>query len=432
MRYSTEKSVRYGSITLAILCLYTSNAFAALEVITSSEKKALNEIENQYDIDRLLISVNNKFSQHNKKVYDIEEIKELIQSEKVKYDELIIDLPKKILAKAELSSVYKEIENTVGLIDELEVKAKDNKKNLAKENAEILAEYEAINKKRAAKSQQLFKLKTDITNRLISDLSRSSSSYPVNIDGNVECSKYKSIADCLKESKGYIVSNTRNESPFLNDKSVLLSYDVVDASMNMRGELRYRVAMKFKPSYNNKIDDLLNEELGLKSAMITLVSNVPADWYVNGTKVGTGKELFHEIPLGKHGILASYKNKDKSSIENIEGNGLFNYTFSQYPASTTTKTASKPAKTPEKAKLVSKPQQAPSSERLGPEMPEAQPKRHIKAKYTLLSDQSGIPLKKLESNEPKADEGDGYEYFMGITPATPKQNFEFSNEPTEK
>ena len=76
-----EISVRYGSISLALLCLYASNSFAALEVITSSEKQTLNKIEDQYDIDTLLITVNDKFSQLNKKAYDIENIKKTIVAE---------------------------------------------------------------------------------------------------------------------------------------------------------------------------------------------------------------------------------------------------------------------------------------------------------------------------------------------------------------
>ncbi|WP_137226319.1 hypothetical protein [Shewanella sp. MEBiC00475] len=411
--------MRYGSFSLALLCLYASNSFAALEVITTSEKQTLNQIENQYDIDTLLITVNDKFSQLNKKAYDAEGLKKTIASEQQRYDELISELPKIIRAKTALAETYKQIEASIYTVDELTLKAEQDSKRLEAEKVEIIAEYEAINKKRSDKSQQLFKLKTDITNRLISDLSKSSSTLPVNINGSTECSKYQSIADCLKESKSSILSSTRNESPFLNDKSVLLSYEVIDANMNMKGDLHYKVAMKFKPSYNNKIDSILNEELGLKSAMVTLVSNVAADWYINGTKIGTGKKLFHEMPLGKHGILASYQNQDKSSVENIEGNGVFNYKFTNV---TTANSSS------DKAKVVSA--EAPNGV-LKPVANQAQPTpKKTKAKYTLFSDQTSIKLNDEEAK--KQSSGEGYEYFMGVTPANKKQNIEFTNEPVEK
>ena len=408
-----EKSVRYGSFSLALLCLFASNSFAALEVINSEEERKLAQIEEQYDIDALLISVNNKFTQHNKKAFDIEELVDKIENEKQSYETLISELPQKILAKDNMPLVYRQIEATVNNIDELETHSIEGAAALEKENAEILAEYEAINKQRTEQSQKLFKLKTDITNRIIGDLSKSSSTFPVAINGSTECSKYQSIADCLKESKSFILTNTRNESPFLNDKSVLLSYEVVDANMNMHGNLNYKVSMKFKPSYNNKIDQLLNEKLGLTSAMITLVSDVPADWYINGTKIGTGKKLFHEIPLGKHGILASYQSKDKSSVENIEGNGVFNYNFGNSVAAQ-----------PEKQTNEVMPP-------LVAEAPKGEIKPKQKAKYTLFSDQTSIKLN-TEKNTQKKVTDQGYEYFMGVTPSNKKQNFEFTNEPVEK
>ncbi|MGX9462906.1 hypothetical protein ACWXWU_16960 [Shewanella sp. A14] len=411
--------MRYVSISLALLYLYASNSFAALEVITTSEKQTLKQIENQYDIDTLLITVNDKFSQLNKKAYDVEGLKKSIITEKQHYDELIADLPNVIRAKTALTETYRKIEASIYSVDELTQKVEQDSKRLEAEKIEILAEYETINKKRTDKSQQLFKLKTDITDRLITDLSKSSSTLPVNINGSTECSKYQSIADCLKESKSSILSSTRNESPFLNDKSVLLSYEVIDANMNMKGDLRYKVAMQFKPSYNNKIDSMLNEELGLKSAMVTLISNVPADWYVNGTKIGTGKKLFHEMPLGKHGILASYQNQDKSSVENIEGNGVFNYKFANVGS---------PDKTSNKSKVVSV--EVPKGI-LKPTAKQTQPTpQKPKAKYTLFSDQTSVKLS--DENAEKKSSDKGYEYFMGVAPATKKQNIEFTNEPIEK
>ena len=281
-------------------------------------------------------------------------------------------------------------------------------------DAEIAAGNDAINNKRTEQNKQLFKLKTDIINRLIGDLSKSSSTLPVNINGLTKCSKYQSITECLKESKSFILTNIFNESPFLNNKSVLLSYKVIDADMDMNGYLNYKVAMKFKPSYNYKIDQLLNERLGLSSAMITLGSNVPADWFINGVKIGTGKELFHEIPLGKHGILASYQSKDKSSVENIEGNGVFTYAFHSSVATLT--------KSESSVEIV---------DPVAAESSKGDIQQKSKAQYTLMTDQTSIKATN-DAAEKKSLSDRGYEYFMGITPSTKKQNIEFTNEPVEK
>ena len=53
-----------------------------------------------------------------------------------------------------------------------------------------------------------------------------------------------------------------------------------------------------------------------------------------------------------------------------------------------------------------------------------------KAKYTLFSDQTSIKLS--DDNAKKTSSDKGYEYFMGVSPATKKQNIEFTNEPIEK
>ncbi|WP_310734256.1 hypothetical protein [Shewanella sp. SR44-3] len=334
--------------------------------------------------------------------------------EQQRYEELIAELPRIIRAKTGLSQTYKQIESAIHTVDKLTQKIKDDSASLKAEKIAILAEYEAVNKKRADKSQQLFKLKTEITNRLLADLSKPDSSLPVTINGSTECSKYQSIADCLKESKSGILSSTRNESPFLNEKSVLLSYEVLDANMNMKGELTYKATMQFKPSYNNKTDIRLNEELGLKSAMITLISNVPADWYINGVKIGTGSKLSHEIPLGKHGILASYKNQDKSSVEKIEASGTFNYKFNQSSFTTPPNSIAKEAAETNSKGVSKQTMQQPTTKKSD-------------TTYTFFPDTSSD---KLDDKDPSADKIN--EFFMGITPVAKKQTIEITNEPIEK
>ncbi|MCL1140149.1 hypothetical protein [Shewanella pneumatophori] len=412
--------MRYGSIAIALLCLFSTNSFANLKVITPSEEATLKEIEQQYNIDSQLITVNDKFSQLNKRYYDLQELKDSITANQVAYDDLIAQLPNKILAKTNMAQFYSQIEANINSTANLTQKTKIDAAAIERQRVIVQQEYEIVEEQRLDRSQQLFKLKTDIINRLLADLSKSSSKLKVDLDGSTQCSKFQSISDCLKKSKSEILSSTRSESPFLNDKSVLLSYEVTDASMNMTGDLRYKVAMNFKPSYNSKIDTVINEKLGLRSAMITLVSNVAADWYINGVKVGTGTKIFHEVPLGKHGILASYQNSDKSSIEKIEGNGVFSYKFEHVKANKQLVSKNNsvellppalPVKTQAKTKTT-----ANSSETKKP-----------KAKFTLLADNTTIPTPS-KATKNKADKEQAYEYFIGIPATTNQQNAEFSTE----
>ncbi|WP_076543027.1 hypothetical protein [Shewanella sp. UCD-KL21] len=383
--------MRYSRITFMFLCFYASSSFG-LEIITSSETKALEEIEQKYNIDNLLISANDKLSTHKKKESDYHALSVEIKSKKTEYDHVISKLPAKILSRSNINAYYQDIEKLVLKIDQLETKYDIDGKSLRREYKTIMAEYDAINTKRTDKDEQLAALKSDITKRVIADVSKPDTVQSVDLDGSTLCSKFQSINDCLKDSENYIVTNTIKTDPFLNDRSVLLSYDVIDASMNMSGNLNYRIKMAFKPSYNSKIDSLINEKLGLKSAMITLVSNVAADWFIDGVKIGTGKELFHEVPLGQHGILASYQSQDKSSVEFIQGNGVFNYNFNN--VSRQNDLVSLPSKDNKKQVIKMKPKQADATNQVN-----NTPKKHLADK--------------------------GYEYFMGIEPANSEQEKNF-------
>ncbi|MFS1421820.1 hypothetical protein [Shewanella sp. 10N.286.48.B5] len=383
--------MRYSRITFMFLCFYASSSFG-LDIITSSETKALEEIEQKYNIDSLLISANDKLSTHKKKESDYHALSVEIKSKKTEYDHVISKLPAKILSRSNINAYYQDIEKLVLKIDQLETKYDIDGKSLRREYKTIMAEYDAINTKRTDKDEQLAALKSDITKRLIADVSKPDTVQTIDLDGSTLCSKFQSINDCLKDSENYIVTNTIKTDPFLNDRSVLLSYDVIDASMNMSGNLNYKIKMAFKPSYNSKIDSLINEKLGLKSAMITLVSNVAADWFIDGVKIGTGRELFHEVPLGQHGILASYQSQDKSSVEFIQGNGVFSYNFNNM--SRQNDLVSLPNKDSKKQVIKMKPKQVNTN------------------------NQANATSKKSLTDK-------GYEYFMGIEPANSEHEKNF-------
>ncbi len=397
-----EESVRYSQITFILLCFYASSSFG-LEIISSSETQKLQEIEQKYNIDSLLISANDKLSTHKKKESDYHALIVEIKSKQTEYEHLVSKLPTRILSRANLDSFYKELETLVLKVDQLETKYDIDGKSLKREYKSIMAEYDIINSTRTNKDEQLAALKSEITKRVIADVSKPDTVQSVDLDGSTLCSKFQSINDCLKDSENYIVTNTIKTDPFLNERSVLLSYDVVDASMNMSGNLNYKIKMAFKPSYNSKIDSLINEQLGLKSAMITLVSNVAADWFIDGVKIGTGRELFHEVPLGQHGILASYHSEDKSSVEFIQGNGVFSYNFNSNSHNNDMVTL--PDNEHKKQTMKMKPKQP-----------------------SLVNNQANATV-----NKPKKTLQDkGYEYFMGIEPTTTEQNKSFDSTPSEK
>lgn len=391
--------MRYSKFTIALLCLCASNSYA-LELITATENQTVNQIEQKFDIDNLLISINDRLSNHKKSEYDYESLLTNIKNEKENYNKAILALPNAILTESDPSNYFKGIETLVKNIDSLEKKSVDDEVKNKENYQDILKQYEVVNSQRTQRSAQLFALKKEIVNRIVAELSSVDSIKSVDLESSMTCSKFQSINDCLKNTEKYTVKNTINSDPFLSDKSVLLSYKVIDASMNMNGELHYRVNMTFKPSYNNKIESLLNEKLGLKSTVITLTSNVDADWYIDGAKVGTGKKIYPEVTLGKHGIVASYKTMKKSTIETVETNAIFNYKFG--------KVEDKSATDNEEIKSIANKSTA----------DETKPKQ-TKPKLTMYANKEDSTSKEINSkNETTVDNSDknSYEYYLGIKP----------------
>ena len=324
--FCLEKPVIYSRIALFWLCVLAVNAHA-VQLLTDNEEQSLQSLERQFSVDDMLISANNNLSLHNERKHAYADMQTEAEVKKAKYQELVAQLPKVILAKGDVAGTYKEIESLVVSVENLEQTVEQEKRAIKIEADAIQAEYSKIEQTRATKNERLLALKASITKRIVNELSGSRSAQTKTHDGSVSCSKFKSMDSCLKEAKSAIVAREVKNDPFLSDRSVLLSYDVVNASMDLSGRLQFRVEMAFKPSYNSEIDALLNEKLGLNSAYIKLVSNVAAEWFVDGAKVGEGKEVTKSVPLGRHSIMAVHGTQTESTVELIQGSGEYRYVF---------------------------------------------------------------------------------------------------------
>jgi len=321
-----EIKVTYSKFFIAFICLFASSSFA-VEVITAAEESALREIKIKYDVDGQLISANDKLSNYNKNQYEYNSLATTIDTDKAKYERLIKALPEKVISGEGVTEYFKSIENLVLSIDNAESEYTALGISLKEEYQMIEIDYVKLNDLRAERNEKLYSLKKQVVDRLVSDFSKPSSRHEYHRQGTASCSTFQSIKDCLDENEPIVISKLKKSDPFLNDRSVLLSYKVNNASMSMNGELNYDVSVAFKSSYNARVESLLNEKFGLKSAVVTLESNVDAEWFVDGNRVGKGKKVQHEMTLGRHGILASYKSKDQSSIEVVESNGTLSYFF---------------------------------------------------------------------------------------------------------
>ncbi|WP_413693926.1 hypothetical protein [Psychromonas sp. KJ10-2] len=388
--------MRYCKLTIALMLSFATN-LSALELITASEDSAIENINQQYDINSLLISSNNKLGRYNKNEFEYRALSLEIENNKNIYQNNIDALADKVVAKDNVAQYFKDLEALVLKIDALEKEYEEKGKALKAEHQTIIDDGKKLKDARIKRNSELAALKQRVVARLTEELANPKSVKDVSLSGTLSCTTYQSINQCLTENENFIVKDAKKSDNFLNERSVLLSYKIVDASMNLDGDLSYRAAMTFKPAYNNKIESILNEKFGLKSAVLTLKSNVDVDWYIDGNKVGSGKEITQEVALGRHGILASYNSVGQSSIEVVEGNDELFYTFSDKSKKTKAQHSS------------------------------ATQKQTVKTDYpnvstTPPSNSSEKPVIKLQPKSSMNEKVDkGYLYFMGLEPEAESQ-----------
>ncbi|NKC10683.1 MAG: hypothetical protein GKR94_00310 [Gammaproteobacteria bacterium] len=380
-------------VALFLLCIYVGNAYG-VDLLTVNEQRTLDSLKQEFSVDDMLISANDRLSLYNKRKHAHADLLTEIELKKTKYQELIAQLPEVIRAKGNAVSMYTEIETLVTTVQSLEGKVESESRALKIDYELIQAEYRKIENARANKNERLLALKAEITKRIVDDLAGSGSAQARTRDGTVSCSKFKTMLDCLKDAKTAAMSREVENDPFIDDKSVLLSYEVLDATMNLSGNLKYRVEMVFKPSYNSEIDALLNEKLGLNSAVVKLISNVEAEWFIDGVRVGKGKQISQSVPLGRHIIVASYGSDAQSTVEFIQSSGEYRYNFASAKRSGWAKPRKKkPAPAPVASKpVVGKPVASKDQSKPVKRTPVASEDLHSKSN----------PVPAISKQEPKA------------------------------
>ncbi|MFM2666331.1 hypothetical protein C9980_08585 [Vibrio mediterranei] len=180
-------------------------------------------------------------------------------------------------------------------------------------------EKQAIEK---SKELELAKLKKDIETRLKQDADKEKKVF---FDGKVVCSSSMTLSDCFNKNKANIVSQAM--------KSAVGEYrvhatKVEDANLNINGTLSYSVAITYTQPFSLLTIKEINKELGISTKDIKLSSNKEATYYINGKKVGEGKEvLFRNSYNSKVIVKAVYDKKSQSSIEELGPENDLYYPF---------------------------------------------------------------------------------------------------------
>tara|TARA_Y100000588_G_scaffold30025_1_gene29184 strand:- start:387 stop:1802 length:1416 start_codon:yes stop_codon:yes gene_type:complete len=147
------------------------------------------------------------------------------------------------------------------------------------------------------------------------------------LKGEFKCDDTQSIKSCLLRNESIITIKLREENGFIADSQNLKGYKVDKASMDFNGNLDYQISLDVSPVLTDKIVAQVNSYLGINEVSITLTSNVEAVWYVDGNKVGKGKELIYKTSTGKHNFVAAYEGKTESTVEQVVDGKKYHYYF---------------------------------------------------------------------------------------------------------
>lgn len=147
----------------------------------------------------------------------------------------------------------------------------------------------------------------------------------ISFEGNTTCTNVETPMACINRQVGSLVSS--------NMKTINANYrshgtTIENASLDMHGVMNYAVTFNYSIPFSVESIKEINQTLGLDEKSIKLSSNVEATFYINGTNIGTGKEvIIKDSYMGKIIIQANYQGKSQSSIEDINVSTEYYYPF---------------------------------------------------------------------------------------------------------
>ncbi len=97
--------------------------------------------------------------------------------------------------------------------------------------------------------------------------------------------------------------------------------------MDYDGNVDYKANFNLFVQYNENIDAQIVKEVGVESFNITLISNKPASFFLDGLPVGQGNEISVKVSKGKYAVLAKFEGHQESTIQDIAMPVSLTYNF---------------------------------------------------------------------------------------------------------
>lgn len=311
----------------AFLFLYLArwniSVIAGESKLTSGELKMISELVNSPSV----VQLNQEVLSLSEDIYLLDSLNsEIARSVTAKKDNVktaSIQLIRALeLADSEEKSILLELGRLSREIKDLNNKLLTQKKTLLDYQSELRVKSRLL----VVQNDYLRKKKIALRNDILSRLKAESSGEDSLIyQGDFLCSPQKNINQCLG-AEGRRAEIIAQASANIDDAwsiKDISHYKITDATMNLNGEVRYSVNIKFKKSFNNNMIAYINDLLGLSQFLVTLHSNKNAEYFIDGKSYGVGKTKQVTLDVGTHSFYVKNDHGSSSIIRSINNDVNF-------------------------------------------------------------------------------------------------------------
>lgn len=332
--------MKHSDISLFLtMALFSYPTFCA-DLLTSEERDTLSDIHSKYNIEGKVKLQNRNLTSLMILRERVESLDILINENEKKFSLSTKDLTNN-LSKGNIGNIdvlYSSIKELSAELAKSKVEREEINSQLSDANLSIKAINNDLNVLYLKMSHSLQELRKTIFLRLQREYS-----IPKDISGvvSVKCRTNVSLETCVSSSKTkqHVIDELLEQNEIESQDAKVFEFNIDDATMNMNGITSIRASMKAQSSIGNNIRKSIDKTLGLSAINITLSSNVPSQFYIDGVYVGEGKSLTTTIPIGSHAIYASYSGQYQSAIISTNnGSDKFHFPFKESRESKAEKT----------------------------------------------------------------------------------------------
>jgi hypothetical protein len=291
-------------------------------LLTTEEIKQLNRITETYQNTLTELGLNSRQNELNLLLDSRRQEQDRRVAALAQTDELIKLFRTNLETNKKADSVVDQLKKQAEFIYEQQTKIDGITVQITK----LTEEVEVLSKKMTdaswAKEQDIQSLKDAIEERLKRE---GSTVRIVNVRGNTSCSPSESLTACMKQKENFLVRSYFEEQ---NIVPQIRASKLTGATMDLSGNVNYGINVEYTVPYSPTMNRNLNFELGIKSIALNLGSNVDASYFIDGNKVGEGKEIkIVGEYFGSRVIEARFSGQRQSSIEDVIDNGTYYYPF---------------------------------------------------------------------------------------------------------